>query len=466
VSVFRGGFTRQAAQAVTGASLRELMALANKSLLYRAPTGRYEIHELLRQYAAEKLAQSPDTDERVHDRHARYYLALAEEVEPKLENGVPEQTSGFRLLEREHDNLRAALAWSTGGHIDVGLRLAAALGMFWQVRGYLGEGRNWLARFLAEDRELGRDADLVRAKALHRAGLLAWGQGDYVAAWSSCKASGALYRALGDKRGLARALCSQAAASRSQGDLATARALLEESLVLLGQTDDKYGLAQALFWRAATAYSERDFERARSTAEALMDLGRATGSTFALAGAHEFLGWVAFAQGDYVVAQAHTEKSLRFWQELQDEIAVGIMLYWLGNMLYAQGDYVQAGVCYEESLEKARRVGSKRLIADSLHHLGLVSLQQHLLPQGQRRFAESLILNRERGDRSRVGRCMMGLGMVAQQGGRFERAARLLGCAQHLLETSDSEAARQWVSFPQHNDEQIVAAVRTQGRGA
>ncbi|NIP18555.1 MAG: hypothetical protein GWM87_10630, partial [Xanthomonadales bacterium] len=109
LSVFRGGFTRQAAQQVTGASLRELMALVNKSLLQRDPRGRYEIHELLRQYAAEKLEGS-EVAEGVRQRHADFYLALAEEAEPELEGAEP--AVWLSQLDAEQGNLRAALAWS------------------------------------------------------------------------------------------------------------------------------------------------------------------------------------------------------------------------------------------------------------------------------------------------------------------------------------------------------------------
>jgi predicted ATPase len=138
LSVFRGGFTRQAAQQVTGASLRELMALVNKSLLGREPGGRYGIHELLRQYAAEQLEGS-EVAEGVRQRHADFYPALAEEAEPELEGAEP--AVWLSRLDAEHGNLRAALAWSLEGTGEVGLRLAGALGWFWRSRGQHAEGR-------------------------------------------------------------------------------------------------------------------------------------------------------------------------------------------------------------------------------------------------------------------------------------------------------------------------------------
>jgi len=125
LSVFRGGFTREAAQAVTGATLRELLGLVNKSLLSRAATNRYELHELLRQYAAEKLDRSGLT-ESVGQRHLEYHLSVAEQFEQ--EQSGPGQAGWMQRLAAEIDNVRAALAWSiASGCPQAGLSLILSL---------------------------------------------------------------------------------------------------------------------------------------------------------------------------------------------------------------------------------------------------------------------------------------------------------------------------------------------------
>jgi predicted ATPase/DNA-binding SARP family transcriptional activator len=129
LSVFRGGFGREAAEQVAGATLSLLAALVDKSLLRRIPTGRYDMHELLRQYAAEQLQAAGET-EQTRDRHLAFFLALAETAEPEVHGAQQEQW--FDRLEADHDNLRAALEWGraeVANHARL-LQLAGALVWF------------------------------------------------------------------------------------------------------------------------------------------------------------------------------------------------------------------------------------------------------------------------------------------------------------------------------------------------
>ena len=122
LSVFRGGFTRQAAESVTGATLQILMALVNKSLVKPDYTGRYHLHELLRQFGSEKLREAGETGQ-AKDRHLAFFLKVAEESGPNLEGS--DQITWANRLELEHDNLRAALEWSRTAEstAESGLRL-------------------------------------------------------------------------------------------------------------------------------------------------------------------------------------------------------------------------------------------------------------------------------------------------------------------------------------------------------
>jgi DNA-binding SARP family transcriptional activator/predicted ATPase len=110
LSVFRGGFTREAAQAVTGTSLRTLRALVNKSLLRPDLTGRYQLHELLRQFAAEHLAQDPVAEAAVKDRHCAYFSSFLLKKEPVLRG--PSQGEALTDIEAEIDNVRPAWRWA------------------------------------------------------------------------------------------------------------------------------------------------------------------------------------------------------------------------------------------------------------------------------------------------------------------------------------------------------------------
>src|SRR5439155_3866254 len=109
--VFRGGFHQAAAEQVAGASLSVLAALARQSLLHLAPDGRYQVHELLRQYAAEQLAQaSPDGAAEARDRHSAYYTRFLADRNAAMNNG--EQLRAVAEIAAEIDNLRAAWQWA------------------------------------------------------------------------------------------------------------------------------------------------------------------------------------------------------------------------------------------------------------------------------------------------------------------------------------------------------------------
>ena len=158
--------------------------------------------ETLREYGRARLVASREAPA-VRRRHAAYYLALAEQAASAFQG--PHQLVWLERLEREHANLREALRWAVEcGEAEPALRLAGALGWFWEVRGYLTEGRQGLAASLALPEAAGRT--VVRAKALDGAGLLAHLQGDHAAAHTHFEEALALRRELGDKPGVGLAL--------------------------------------------------------------------------------------------------------------------------------------------------------------------------------------------------------------------------------------------------------------------
>ena len=153
------------------------------------------------------------------------------------------QRAWVRRLELEHDNLRSALAWAIGNASAIGLRLAGALGWFWIFQGYHREGRDWLLQALDQATDgVGADVDRLRAKALNQAGYLAMWLRDLPQATALLEQSVALWRALGEPRGLAHALCDCGLAVYNQGNVANARALLEESIAAFRQVGEKQGL--------------------------------------------------------------------------------------------------------------------------------------------------------------------------------------------------------------------------------
>jgi predicted ATPase/DNA-binding SARP family transcriptional activator len=245
LSVFAGGFSLEAAETVSsGEGIEEedvldlLSRLVDKSLVVSEATGdggvRYRMLEPVRQYAQERLEESGEGDA-LRGRHAAFFLALAEVAESKLVE--PDQVSWFERLEREHDNLRAALRNALDrGKVEPGLRVGGAIWRFWYARGHLSEGRRWLEEALAQP-----GTAPARAKALRGAGALAWAQGDYARAETLFEESLALRRELGDRQGVAEAINGLASVARDRGEYARARALFEVNLAVCRELENDDG---------------------------------------------------------------------------------------------------------------------------------------------------------------------------------------------------------------------------------
>ena len=323
LAVFAGGWTLDAAEHVcAGEGVEErgvldlLTSVADKSLVLAEQNDgdyRYRLLETVRQYAQDKLLES-GVDQAVRTRHHDYYLALAEEAEPKLLGA--EQIEWLQHLEVEHENLRAALNWSlVPARSEGGLRLCGALLVFWVTRGHLSEGRAWCAR--VDEKAEGKERTAERAKMLNAAGHLAQLQGDYPAARARHEESLAIRRQLGDQRGVAFSLNNLANVSNEQADYDLARSLYEESLAIRRQLGDRRGIA--------------------------ISLGN--------------LGLVARAQGDLLSARALHEESLAIMRELEHPVGIAGSLCYLGMVVTEQGDYAAARVLYKESLLIFRQLG-------------------------------------------------------------------------------------------------------------
>jgi predicted ATPase/DNA-binding CsgD family transcriptional regulator len=353
LSVFAGGFTLEAAEAVcVGEDIEEdevldlLSHLVDKSLVSVAEHGgteaRYRLLETVRQYGWGKLQESEESDE-VGSRHAIFFLALAEEVEPEINSS--ERMRCLERLEKDHDNLRAALGRSLAleAQGETGIRLAGALLWFWFHSGYVSEGQGWLLRGLSSRGSAeGRQArSAARAKVLCGAGLLGWIQGDRAAARSRLEESVALWRELKDEEGLAQALRILGHVMLGQGDPTVARSLGEESVELFRKTDDAFGLATSLATLGLIALIQRDYAAARVSLEESVAICRRSEDDWALSLALRNLGILALKEGDHERAAALLGESVLVLQEPKS--AFGMMnLDLLATAISMRGDHERA----------------------------------------------------------------------------------------------------------------------------
>jgi predicted ATPase/class 3 adenylate cyclase len=417
LSVFAGGWSLEAAQAVCGDGLGEevletLAHLADKSLidveaLIEATEGRYRLLETVRQYARDKLLASGES-ERVRDRHFDYFVHFVEEAEPHLRGA--EQLSWLEVVELEHDNLRAALAWALdSGQSDHALRLAGALYYFWELRGYWSEGQRWLdeALALSARQQRGKAAEgevavahiptheetALLAKALYADGRMRFGAViDFAGSRTIVEESLRLWRELGDTWWTAVAL-EHVGFMLVVEDPQMAVARLEEGVALAREVKDRWPLAMCLV-RLGGALAYRDAAAAAAAARQIREEGVA----------------VARSVGDKSVLSQGLE---------------GLApLYWL------EGNLSAAASVAAEALAEARAIGSVTQVFLSLAMLIFTSCLQGDLAKAKGYCFEALAYARETGASQWLLLVLLGFGVVACFGGEAERGLRLFAAGQ------------------------------------
>lgn len=342
LSVFAGGFTLKATEEVCsgeglerGGVLDLLSSLVDKSLVLvaeqQSSEARYQLLETVRQYGREKLDEVGEVPT-IRRRHAGFFVGFVEEAEPELKGAL--QETWLKRLEKEHDNLRAALSWSlASGEGELGLRLGGALGEFWHMRGNLSEGQRWLQAALANATE---ETEPVRVKVLARAGWIA----------------------------------------REQGDYERSVALTEESLALARRLGDKASAATALYTLGWAALFQNELERASELTEEAVRLQREMNDRVAVALALTLLGFVANVQHHYQRAMALHEESLVLAREAEDGYAIVLSLGVGATASLGLGDHRRTMLLCAEGLELSQRLGTMRLIAGNLNTVASVAGSQ------------------------------------------------------------------------------------------
>jgi predicted ATPase len=338
ITVFRGGFQRAAAELVADATPPLLSALVDKSLLRHSANGRYEVHELIRQYAYEKLAATGNLSG-LQERHCRYFLSMVETAEPELTGA--QNPTWLEQLDAEHDNLRAALAWSLQAEdAELAMRLAGALYWYWHLRDDAREGYDWsiaaLRRSSAEQRTW------ARAKALKGAGTLAWNLGDLATGHALLEESITIWREVGDKGGLAHALLALGWVLGEQGNLAASYASATEGVALFRELGDQWALAFALVSQGRRMMQLGDCSTGKGIIEESIALHRTLGSKWGLALALKHFGRLACVQGDYAAAFTHYQEALTLQHDVGHHWHIARTLVNLGEVIILLGQPKQA----------------------------------------------------------------------------------------------------------------------------
>jgi non-specific serine/threonine protein kinase len=371
---------------------------------------RYRLLETVQQYAAERLAGTTAVAA-TRDRHLAHFLALAEEAHAALKG--PEQAAWLDRLEREHDNLRGALAWAhASGAASTEVQLSGALGTFWALRGHAAEGRRRLEAALGA--QAGTPAH--RAQALSAAGVLAYWLGDYPRALAWQEQALALRRSLGDRMGVAASLANLGSIAENQGDFAGAATYLEESLAIYREVGDRWTISNAL----------------------------------------SSLGWLLVCLGENDRAARFLEEALAHKRALGDQLGISYILNQLALVVAQRGEYQRASALQEESVTLKRDLGDRYGLADVLNNMGRVAFWRHDYQRAVALFGESLRLTHQ--IRVRIGMMISfeWLGRSAAATAQSRRASVLLGIAHALRE----ELGVRIPPSESGNHDRMVAALR------
>ena len=352
LSVFAGGCTLEAAEAAcAGKRIKEheildlLTQLVDKSLVNAQTASeevRYSMPQTVRQYAQDRLVASKEAAQ-VRTRHRTWYLGLAERADERWPG--PEQTTWLKRLEVEHDNLRAALAWSSTEEEDAEtrLRLVAALGRFWDIYTHWGEGCKWLGTTIAGSRD---SKSTARVRALYAEALLEWRQGNDGRSMTLYDESLTLARELGDQKGISMGLFGRGFVTMRQGDYDAAAVLFEESLELSRKLEDKWFIAAVL----------------------------------------ANMGMAARCKGDYAEAVALGEESLAMFRTLGGHAGIAYSLRATGHAVRMVGDLERATGLYRESPAKFGETADNRVATECIEGLALVASAQGHFEQAARLF--------------------------------------------------------------------------------
>ncbi len=476
LSVFVGGCTLEAVEAVCPAGgdvspsrvgwvLDGVGSLIDKSLLYQTEQEgkepRLMMLETIREYGVEVLAACGER-ETLRQTHAVYYLRLAEEAEQQLLGS--EQVSWLARLEREHENLRAALSWCLAcEEREMALRLAGSLWPFWWLHGHLREGRRVFERALASAETV---PVAVRAKALTGAGMLAMLLHDLDQAQALCQESLRLLREVQDLRGMVFPLLMQGYMAAEAGHVEVTRRLAEEAIAISRQVDFPWGLATSLQLLACIAEQEEKYAVAHTLAEESLVLYREVGDRKGMAEALAHLAASSLSQCDLVRAHSLFTESLALYREVGDTRHSANVLADLGRVSGLQGEYAKGRALLEESLEDLRNIGDRRSLIRGLCYQAMLAFGQGDSRGACELYKQCLTILRQLGYRPKayVALCLEGLAGVVGAQGEPAWAALLWGAAELLRETYGLANPFAFVLIPeeQADHEQRRAVVRAQ----
>jgi predicted ATPase/transcriptional regulator with XRE-family HTH domain len=385
LSVFRGGFDRNAVHQIAGTSLDILASLSAKSLIHRNDSGRYDLHEVIRNYALSHLNDHPHSPG-TYERHCEYYLNLVQDRENSLKS--VSQQEAIRQLTDEIDNIRTAWAWAIGHKKFDQLGLAGrGFGWYFEITGLYREG--------IEQLEL-----LVQAL---KAGSL---ENEY-------------------QRVLGLTLIHQALLYFRKGEFDRAQRLYEESIALLRPVGEKTLLADALIFLGIIVHLTGDYERAKVLVEEGLNFARMSGETWFEAYGVYNLGYLASLMGRYTEGYEQMMAGLDTWRVLGDPHYIALGLNFLVPTLNKLERYEEAKNYMHESIALCELAKNRWGLGTAYRYLGLAYLAEGQFSEAQVNLRKSLEIFSDYTTGWDIARSLAYLGDAVMMAGNFPEASRI-----------------------------------------
>jgi predicted ATPase len=391
LSVFCGGFHQNAAQQVAGAGLPQLISLMDKSMLRRHSSGRYELHETIRQYVSQKLAENSEEERLVAIGHSDFYAEFVTHQRNRLRG--PAQKQALAEMSGEIENIRMGWQRALTNRLETAIEnYMIGLYHFYWIQGWTQEGADTfraavsaLTDPIGMAGQAGKETEILLGRIMARQGAFNYRLGLHV----------------------------------------QANRLLQESLNIFQHFNVVSELAYVYTYLGAAAYLQADYDAAEHLLQQSLQYAQTTRNQLGTTIAYHHLGLIAHTRKDYDAAQKYHQNSLALAQTLGEPFGIAVALNNLGMVAHAQGNYDEARELHRRSLALRREINDQWGIATTLNSLALIAYAQEKYEQARQLLLESLNIYREIGDRKRTAVTLKDLSYVAQAQDQPEEAERL-----------------------------------------
>jgi predicted ATPase/class 3 adenylate cyclase len=430
LAVFAGGCTISTAELVCN-EIRDfdievvdaIASLIDRNLLRHCPTDegepRISMLRTIREFGLEQLYKS-GADAKAYRAYAEYFAGFAEDAEANRTG--PEYAIWAKRVEAEHDNFRAALAWSFENAPELAIRTTAEVGEFWFRQGHWTELQTACEKVAAAKRA---ELMALQARCARFAGQCARASGDPVrakklfeeslATSEQCQASVQIIEALNELGGIL---------VQNEGRHAEARALFDRALSLAREMEDENHLADALFQLGDLSLAECDFERATEKFGEAAAIYRKRQYETSMAQCMSYLAAVAISMGEYDRAATSLQLALEIHEKASEKHNAAWDRFKLGQIAEGRGEYAQARLAFEECREAFQRMNAAVGEAWCLYELGRIALDMEEFAEASICFEKSLFIFRTLGKANAW--VTLHLGTTAIYEGRFRSAKKLL----------------------------------------